>query len=111
MRSDTFVSLWKTERISKKFIMLLITDYLILSDLSGMMHYMNMEIPCSGDLSGSRIVFIRSMKIALSVLALLGSLNPGESIRVMLPLLAILTTEVTDISDGEASNLRQYGSF
>ena len=44
------------------------------------------------------------MKIALSVRSLFGSLKPGESINVMLPLLAILTTEVTDLTDCDALN-------
>ena len=84
--------------------MLMITDCIIRSDLSGIMHCMNMEMPSSGDLSGPRRLLIKSMKIALSVCALFGSLNPGESINVMLPLLAILTTEVTDLTDCDASN-------
>ena len=84
--------------------MLMITDCLIRSDLSGIMHCMNMEMPSSGDLSGPRRLLIKSMKIALSVRALFGSLNPGESINVMLPLLAILTSEVTDLTDCDALN-------
>ena len=90
--------------------MLVITDFLIRSDLSGMMHCMNMEIPLSGDFSGSRRLLIRSMKIDLSVRNLLGSFNPGESISVMLPLLPIYTCAVTAVSDFFASNLMQFES-
>ena len=85
--------------------MLVITDCLIRSDLSGMMHWMNMVMPLSEEVSGTRMVLMRSMNIALSVLDLLGSLNPGVSMRVMLPLCAVLTKAVTDIRDGDASNL------
>ena len=105
------MSLWKTERISKKFIMLVITDCLIRSDLSGMMHWINIVIPLSGDVSGTRTVLMRSIKIALSVRALFGSLNPGVSMSVMFPLCAVLTWAVTDISDGEASNLIGFEPF
>ena len=50
-------------------------------------------------------MFTMFMRMVLSLRVLLGSLNPGESIRVILPLFAILTSEVTDINDGDASNL------
>ena len=40
----------------------------------------------------------------LSVRAFLGSLNPGVSINVMLPLFATLTRSVTDVNDGDALN-------
>ena len=86
--------------------MLLITDYLILPDSSGMIHCTNIVIPCSGDLIGSRSMLIRSMKIDLFVRGLLGSLKPGVSINVILPLLAILTKEVTDVNDAGVSNFR-----
>ena len=50
------------------------------------------------------MVFIRLKNISLSVRVFLGSLNPGESIKVILPLVEILTNEVIDVKDFEASN-------
>ena len=51
------------------------------------------------------MVFMRLKKISLSVCVFLGSLNPGVSIKVILPLFEILTNEVIDVKDFEASNL------
>ena len=51
------------------------------------------------------MVFIRSKKIFLSVLILLGSFKPGESISVMLPQVAILTSDVIEVRDFDASKL------
>ena len=62
-----------------------------------------MLIPWSGDFKGSRIVLIRLMKIVLSGRVLSGSFNPGVSISVMLPLVAILVRDVTDVKDFAAS--------
>ena len=50
------------------------------------------------------MVLTRSKKIFLSVRYLLGSLRPGESIRVMLPHVAILTSEVIEVRDFDATN-------
>ena len=50
------------------------------------------------------MVFTRSKKIFLSVLILLGSFKPGESINVILPHVAILTTDVMEVRDFEAAN-------
>ena len=44
-----------------------------------------------------------SMKISLSVRVLFGSFKPGVSINVILPLVAILTFDVTAVSDFDAS--------
>ena len=71
-----------------------------------MMHYTNIVMPCRSDLSVSRMVLIRSINICLSVRDLFGSLRPGESINVMLPLFAILGRDVTETKDFEASNFK-----
>ena len=68
-----------------------------------MIHWINILIPWSGDFSGSRIVFTMSIKISLSVRVLFGSFKPGVSINVILPLVAILTFEVTAVNDFDAS--------
>ena len=47
---------------------------------------------------------IRSIKICLSVRVLFGSLSPGESMRVILPLFAIFTNEVIATKDFFAEN-------
>ena len=70
------------------------------------MHYMNIVMPYCSDFKVSRIVLIRSIKIYLSVRVLFGSLSPGESIKVMLPLVAILTWDVTETKDFDASNFK-----
>ena len=72
------------------------------------MHCTNIVMPCCSDLSVSRTVLIRSIKICLSVRVLFGSLRPGESINVMLPLFAILGRDVTETKDFEASNFKGF---
>ena len=82
-RSLTSVSLLKTERISSKLSIAFKTESLILSELSYMMHCINEVIPYSLENNGFRMVLTRSMKICLSVRALLGSFRPGVSIKVI----------------------------
>ena len=97
------VSLLKTANIRRKFIIDFMADFLMRSDSSGMIHWTNMLTPYSCDFKGSRIVFIRLKNISLSVRVFLGSLNPGESIKVISPLVEILTKEVIDVNDFDAS--------
>ena len=71
-----------------------------------MMHCTNIEMPFSGVFKVSRMVLIKFMKICLSERTFVwGSFNPGVSIRIILPLDAILVKEVTASTDYNASNV------
>ena len=75
--------------------MLLIEDSRILSDSSGIMHYVNELIPCLLSTSMGLIALMSSIMMFLSDFRTSTSLKPGESIRVIFPVLAILTQVVT----------------
>ena len=102
--SSVFVSELKTDSIRNKSSMVMTADCRMRSDSSGSMHWMNILIPWSGDFRGPLMVLTRSIKIYLSERLLSGSLNPGVSIKVMLPLVASLTSWVTDSKDFDDSN-------
>ena len=51
------------------------------------------------------MVLTMSKNMLLSERVLSGSFKPGVSIKVILPLLEIVTTDVTEVRDLDASNL------
>ena len=71
-----------------------------------MTHRIRELIPCSVSLSYMLKFLMISICIFLSDLRASGSLNPGVSISVMLPMEPDLTQEVTDLKDYLLSKLQ-----
>ena len=80
-------------------------------DSSGMMHWMNAVIPFCLLNNLGRIILVSSLRIFLSLRYALVSLKPGVSIRVIQPVVPVLTTPVTDSYDCLWSKLHAYSSF
>ena len=70
---------------------------LSLSELSGIKHWMKELIPCFLSYSMGLIVLMSSIIMFLSDLYISASLNPGESINVISPVVFIFTPVVTDV--------------
>ena len=78
--------------------------YRIRFELSGIMHYMNADMPYFLLYSLGCMSFVNSLRIFLSLLLVFVSLKPGVSMHVIRPVVAILQVPVTDLYDCLCSN-------
>ena len=85
-----------TFKRNKILFMALKDVFLIRLDSSGIMHWINAVIPRFLSNNLGLMIFVSSLSILLSLLYALGSLKPGVSIIVRLPVVPAFTTPVTD---------------
>ena len=97
----------KSKLLSARSILFmpLTEDYRMRSDSSGMIHWMKDVMPCFLFFKIGLTVLTSSIKIFLSDLLISESLKPGVSMRVILPVRATLTHDVTAANDFDALNL------